>query len=80
MGPRLHRGALADGGAATTAELESELHELREASARLSSAVERERRRIERDLHDGAQQRLVALRVRLGLVREMVELRPGWRR
>jgi signal transduction histidine kinase len=36
------------------------------------AATDRERRRIERDLHDGAQQRLVALSVRLSVVRELV--------
>jgi signal transduction histidine kinase len=34
---------------------------------RLLADADRERRRIERDLHDGAQQRLVALRIKLGL-------------
>ena len=37
--------------------------------ARLVGAFEAERRRIERDLHDGTQQRLVALSVELGLAR-----------
>ncbi|MFB9555413.1 sensor histidine kinase [Streptomyces roseoviridis] len=37
--------------------------------ARLAAAFEAERRRIERDLHDGAQQRLVALTMTLGLAR-----------
>ncbi|MGA4841715.1 sensor histidine kinase [Streptomyces sp. G45] len=37
--------------------------------ARLVAAFESERRRIERDLHDGAQQRLVALSMTLGLAR-----------
>ena len=44
--------------------------ELRASRERLVDAGHRERRRIERDLHDGAQQRLVALRVHLGLVGE----------
>ncbi|PZG53891.1 sensor histidine kinase [Spongiactinospora gelatinilytica] len=43
--------------------------------ARLVDAFEAERRRIERDLHDGAQQRLVALSMRLGLAR--LDLPPG---
>ena len=38
-------------------------------AARLADAFELERRRIERDLHDGAQQRLVALTVALGMAR-----------
>lgn len=37
------------------------------------SAVEEERRRIERDLHDGAQQRLLALRMKLGVGRRLLE-------
>ena len=41
--------------------------ELTRSRARLADAFEAERRRIERDLHDGAQQRLVALSMTLGL-------------
>jgi signal transduction histidine kinase len=40
--------------------------------ARIAASSERERRRIERDLHDGAQQRLVALRIELELAEELV--------
>ncbi|MFC4585053.1 histidine kinase [Sphaerisporangium corydalis] len=43
--------------------------------ARLVDAFESERRRIERDLHDGAQQRLVALSMKLGLAK--LDLPPG---
>ncbi|MET9253295.1 sensor domain-containing protein [Streptomyces sp. NPDC003717] len=43
--------------------------ELTRSRARLVAAFEAERRRIERDLHDGAQQRLVALTMTLGLAR-----------
>ncbi|MFD7069190.1 sensor domain-containing protein [Streptomyces sp. NPDC059913] len=43
--------------------------ELSRSRMRLVNAFEAERRRIERDLHDGAQQRLVALSMRLGLAR-----------
>ncbi|MGW0120310.1 sensor histidine kinase [Streptomyces sp. NPDC003327] len=43
--------------------------------ARLVDAFEAERRRIERDLHDGAQQRLVALTMTLGLAR--LDAPPG---
>ncbi len=39
-------------------------------------AAEAERRRIERDLHDGAQQRLVALGMTLGLAREKLDSKP----
>jgi signal transduction histidine kinase len=52
--------------------LNSSLEELSQSRARIVAVGDRERRRIERDLHDGAQQRLVALRVRLELVAEQV--------
>lgn len=41
--------------------------------AEAASVVEHERRRIERDLHDGAQQRLLALRMKLGVSKRMLE-------
>jgi signal transduction histidine kinase len=46
------------------------LGELRESRARLAAASDRERRSIERDLHDGPQQALVALSVKLALAAE----------
>lgn len=46
-----------------------QLVELTRSRARLVDAFEAERRRIERDLHDGAQQRLLALTMTLGLAR-----------
>lgn len=48
-------------------ELGRELTDVRASRARLVDAFDAERRRIERDLHDGAQQRLVSLNVLLGL-------------
>ncbi|TQS40815.1 sensor histidine kinase [Cryptosporangium phraense] len=48
---------------------------LTRSRARLVDAFQAERRRIERDLHDGAQQRLVALTVELGLAR--LDAPPG---
>lgn len=50
-----------------SAELERRLEELRASRLRLVSAQDHERRRLERDLHDGAQHDLVALRMKLGL-------------
>jgi signal transduction histidine kinase len=47
------------------------LEQLRASRARIIDAGERERRRLERDLHDGAQQRLVALQIRLESAREL---------
>ena len=50
------------------AQLRSQLHELRASRARLVRAADSERRRLERDLHDGAQQRLLALGLALNLL------------
>jgi signal transduction histidine kinase len=57
------------------AELRARYDDLRGASARLVAAGDAARRRIERDLHDGAQQRLVSLSVTLNLARRHAE--PG---
>ncbi len=51
--------------------------ELQASRARLVAAADAERRRIERDLHDGAQQHLVALAVNLGLARDVVADDPA---
>jgi signal transduction histidine kinase len=58
------------------AEAEVSLRELQESRARIASGAEQERRRIERDLHDGAQQRLVALRIELELAEDAVRAGP----
>jgi signal transduction histidine kinase len=50
--------------------------ELLHARANAASAAEHERRRIERDLHDGAQQRLLALRMKLGVTRRLFDHDP----
>jgi signal transduction histidine kinase len=47
------------------------LEELRASRLRIVEAGERERRRLERNLHDGAQQRLVAIQIRLGMARDL---------
>ncbi|KAB2341399.1 sensor histidine kinase [Actinomadura rudentiformis] len=49
--------------------VEDELVAVRASRARMADAFEAERRRIERDLHDGAQQRLTGLIMTLGLAR-----------
>jgi signal transduction histidine kinase len=56
-------------------DTDAKLVEVTRSRARLVDAFEVERRRIERDLHDGAQQRLVALSMQLGLAR--LELPAG---
>ncbi|WP_229909161.1 sensor histidine kinase [Streptomyces griseosporeus] len=57
------------------AGLDARVVELTRSRSRLVDAFEAERRRIERDLHDGAQQRLVALTMTLGLAR--LDAPPG---
>ena len=51
------------------AELRAQLDEVRASRARIVAAGDLERRRLERDLHDGAQQRLLALGIALQLAR-----------
>jgi signal transduction histidine kinase len=57
-------------------ELRAQADQLRESRARVVAAADAERRRIERDLHDGAQQHLLALAVRLRAARELAEIDP----
>jgi signal transduction histidine kinase len=66
----LIRGLL---GRSSTEALEQRVTELQESREASVDAAEAERRRIERDLHDGAQQRLVALAMDLGLARQRLE-------
>jgi signal transduction histidine kinase len=51
------------------AEVEAQLEQVRASRARIVEAGDAERRRLERDLHDGAQQRLVTLSLSLGMAR-----------
>jgi len=52
------------------AELRARLQELHGSRTRVVEAEQNERRRLERNLHDGAQQRLVALALELGMLAE----------
>jgi signal transduction histidine kinase len=52
------------------AEVLAQLEQVRASRARLVEAGDAERRRLERDLHDGAQQRLVTLSLALGMARD----------
>ncbi|MFT4230420.1 MAG: histidine kinase [Microbacterium sp.] len=61
IGLALHNARLVD-------EIETRTAELRAAAARLVAATDAARRQVERDLHDGAQQRLVTIDVRLRLL------------
>jgi signal transduction histidine kinase len=60
-----------------TAELEQKVDELRASRQRIVTAQDAERRRIERNIHDGAQQQLVALAVKLRLARTLSERDPA---
>jgi signal transduction histidine kinase len=55
------------------AELAAQLEDLRASRARIIATGDAERRRLERDLHDGAQQRLVSLSLSLRLARSKLE-------
>ena len=72
----------------------AQMTDLRDARSRIIEAADAERRRIERDLHDGAQQRLVALALTLRMAEKRAAegrragspsscarraTRPGWR-
>jgi signal transduction histidine kinase len=59
-----------------TAELQARLVDLRASRQRLVAAQDQERRRLERDLHDGAQQQLVALAVKQRLAEGLVRRDP----
>jgi signal transduction histidine kinase len=54
------------------AEVNAQLHDLRASRARIVEASDAERRRLERDLHDGAQQRIVALSLGVRLLRSQI--------
>jgi hypothetical protein len=58
-------------------ELQTSRSDLDHSRVRIASAADAERRRIERDLHDGAQQRLIALRMRLSLAEDLLREGPA---
>lgn len=55
------------------AELADRAEQLRVSRRRLVAAQDAERHRLERDLHDGAQQQIVALKVKLGVARTIAD-------
>jgi signal transduction histidine kinase len=59
-----------------TEELRARLDDLKAVQRRLVTAQDEERRRLERNIHDGAQQQLVALAVKQRLVRQLVARDP----
>jgi signal transduction histidine kinase len=75
---RLHRSVVANLLCTSPErELRREVETLRRSRAALVAAESSELQRIERDLHDGAQQRLVSLAMDLGLASEKVDTDPG---
>jgi signal transduction histidine kinase len=69
-----HQAGLVLKNVGLTADLQARLEDLRASRQRLVAAQDDERRKLERNLHDGAQQHLVAIKVKLGLV-EMLATR-----
>jgi signal transduction histidine kinase len=71
-----HQAGLVLKNVGLTAELLARLDDLRASRQRLVAAQDEERRRLERNLHDGAQQNLVAIKVKLGLAEMLAEKDP----
>ena len=72
-----HQAGLVLKNVGLSADLQARLEELRASRQRLVSAQDMERRRLERNLHDGAQQHLVALKVKLGLAEMLLGRDPA---
>jgi signal transduction histidine kinase len=71
-----HQAGLVLKNVGLSADLQARLDELRASRQRLVQAQDLERRRLERNLHDGAQQHLVALKVKLGLAEMLLGRDP----
>jgi signal transduction histidine kinase len=76
VGLALHNAELDSALQNTLDELRAQAEALRESRARIVASGDAERRKLERNLHDGAQQSLVALAVSLRLVRDMLGEEP----
>ena len=76
VGLALHNVGLDSALQASLDELEVRNEELVASRARIVVASDESRRQIERDLHDGAQQHLVALAVKVGLVKQLLAADP----
>jgi signal transduction histidine kinase len=77
VGLALHNAQLDTALQTTLDELRKQADELRESRARIVASGDAERRRVERNLHDGAQQNLVALAVSLRLTRDVIADDPA---
>ena len=73
LGLALHNVRLDSALQASLDELRQRNQELRASRARIVAASDDSRRQIERNLHDGAQQHLVAMAVKIGLARRLLE-------
>jgi signal transduction histidine kinase len=71
-----HQAGLVLKNVGLTEDVQARLEDLRASRQRLVAAQDHERRRLERDLHDGAQQHLVAIKVKLGLVEMLTSRDP----
>jgi len=71
-----HQAGLVLKNVGLAAELLQRLDELRASRQRLVRSQDEERRRLERNLHDGAQQHLVALKVKVGLAEMLMDRNP----
>jgi signal transduction histidine kinase len=71
-----HQAGLVLKNVGLTSDLQARLDDLRASRQRLVAAQDNERRRLERKLHDGAQQHLVALKVKLGLAEMLLTRDP----
>jgi signal transduction histidine kinase len=69
LGDTAHVVGTAVHNARLTAQLQDQLHELRASRRRLIEAHDTARRGLERDIHDGAQSRLISLRLRIGALK-----------
>ena len=76
-GLAFHNASLDSALQTTLDALRKQAEELRESRARIVASGDAERRRVERDLHDGAQQHLVALAIHLRLARDIVADDPA---
>ena len=76
VGLALHNAQLDTALQSSLDELRRQADELRASRARVVASGDAERRRVERNLHDGAQQHLVALAVNLRLAKDIVEEDP----
>jgi signal transduction histidine kinase len=76
VGLALHNAQLDTALQTTLDELRQQANELRASRARVVASGDAERRRVERNLHDGAQQHLVALAVNLRLTKDVLSEDP----